>query len=159
MFPRQLTMSQFRAGRRVGSSLPRSGAGIIDRVISPGTGGSGAFLYYDEDDETRNSREGNGAIDEKGGSNVRREFATELSQNPPRNYDFANDKVYICMYAARRRRVRSRTTNIGPSPRLRTSPSVAFPACTRRPLARGRISPGKAEADAASRGHFPVATR
>lgn len=57
------------------------------------------------------------------------------------------------MYAARRRRVRSRDC-VGPPPRLRgSSPSDAFQA--RTTVALGRISPGKA----ASRGHFPVAIR
>lgn len=63
---------------------------------------------------------------------------------PTRNYDFANDKVYVCT----RRGDEESSPGlhyIGPPPRLRTSPSDAFPACTRRPLARGRVSPGKAE--------------
>lgn len=87
---------------------------------------------------------GKRSVDEKRESNIRREFAMELSQKPTRNYSFANDKVYVCT----RRGDEESSPGlhyIDPSPRLRTSPSDAFPACTRRPLARGRISPGKAE--------------
>lgn len=143
----------------IGRRVYRSRNITWDDIESP-------FPYNDDGTFTRETRATEDCHARVKKKNKKKTFAEEFAQKSVRNYTTIPPNVYeayVYVRGADAKNPVSRGTCNRSAPRGLRSDSpraiTAFPAYVRRSLARGRISPGKAEADAATRGHFPVATR